>query len=286
MVKGRRAFGEGIKPVIALLTDFGNSDPYVAQMKGAILRRAPQVRLVDISHDVLPFQLEQAGFYLHVSYAHFPRGAIFLAVVDPGVGTERRILCLARDGRLFLAPDNGLLTALFKEPGQYRIFDLTAAGQSINSTSCTFHGRDIFAPLAARLSQGESPATMGKELPLEEVVRLSTAEPSLREGSLALMVLHIDRFGNVLLNANNDPCFEQVRQCGKCLLHTSSGKTSVLLPVQTYGDLRLEPDQPELYGIIEGSQGYLEIAMRQASAAKSLELHVGDRVTLVLQDGE
>ncbi|MCA1987372.1 MAG: SAM-dependent chlorinase/fluorinase, partial [Desulfovibrio sp.] len=105
------------RPVIALLTDFGHADPYVAQMKGAVLQRASDVQLIDISHEISPFGIAQAGFFLRASQGHFPCGSVFVAVVDPGVGTSRRILCLVREERLFLAPDNGLLSMLLDAPG-------------------------------------------------------------------------------------------------------------------------------------------------------------------------
>ncbi|WP_235619900.1 SAM hydrolase/SAM-dependent halogenase family protein [Megalodesulfovibrio gigas] len=275
--KGRRLATEAIRPVIALLTDFGHADPYVAQMKGAILRRAPHVQLVDISHECTPFRLEQAGFFLQVSQNHFPRGTVFVAVVDPGVGTARRIVCLARDGRLFLAPDNGILTQLLDEPGHAAVFDLTPSAEALHAASRTFHARDLFAPLAARLAQGDSPAGIGAALRLEDVVRLASVDPEQREdGALVLRVLHVDRFGNCILNAPVDSWHGTLAAWARLEVHTADGVAHPAVLANTYAELA----EGSPLGVLAGSQGYLELALSRASAARKLGLHPGDILTL------
>ncbi|GAB7079171.1 SAM hydrolase/SAM-dependent halogenase family protein [Megalodesulfovibrio paquesii] len=277
---GRRHGIEVMPPVIALLTDFGTADPYVAQMKGAILRRAPNARLVDVTHAVQPYHLEQAGFLLQASCNHFPRGTVFLAVVDPGVGTARRIICLSRDGRMFLAPDNGLLTPLLEEPGQALVHDLTPSAEAIAGASATFHARDIMGPLAARLAEGTLPAEIGREVPLEEAVRLKSPAAQQVGEALHLRVLHVDRFGNCILNAEVDPWLERLlaRQAeGRLLQVALEGETRRGLQlVRTYAELQ----DPATMGLLAGSQGYLELALDKASAAAQLGLRAGDFVRI------
>lgn len=153
---------------IALITDFGLADPYVGQMKGVLANKAPGSPVVDISHDVTPFNVAEAGFFLAASYEHFPKDAIFLAVVDPGVGSSRKIVCLQLGERLLVAPDNGLLSLALKVAwaNEVRAFDVSTAIDAPKSVSKTFHGRDVFAPLAAWFALGGSPGQLGQEISL------------------------------------------------------------------------------------------------------------------------
>ncbi len=157
---------------IALLTDFGLADPYVGQMKGVLAKKAPACPVVDISHDVAPFNVVQAGFFLASSYEHFSRDAVFLAVVDPGVGTSRKIVCVQVGERLLVAPDNGLLCLALKraQTAEVRVFDVTAALDAPKNVSSTFHGRDVFAPLAAWFALGGRPEEIGPEMSADELV--------------------------------------------------------------------------------------------------------------------
>lgn len=283
--KGR---GPGL---IALVTDFGLADPYVGQVKGVLAGIAPQVLVLDISHDVQPFNVAQAGFFLAASAPHFPERAVFMAVVDPGVGAKRAILALKREEQVFLAPDNGLLEYLLdpSESRAVRAFDLTRAEsrsglQAPRPVSATFHGRDRFAWLAARLALGEDPADMGPEAPLDRLVRLKWRRPKPFEPDplgkeMSAHVLHVDRFGNCVLNfLAGSPFFNRILDSGPSFaLRLVSPIQERLWLARTYADL----GEGEL-GLLAGSQGFLELALNRAPAAGRLGLSVGDNLTLAL----
>lgn len=256
---------------IGLITDFGLSDPYVGQMRAVLARKAPGSRVVDISHDVAPFNVAQAAFFLAASYEHFPADAVILAVVDPGVGTGRAIAALEVEGRLLVAPDNGLLALALKNAwaANIRAFDLSAAMDAPSRVSHTFHGRDVFAPLAAWLALGGKPGELGREIDPEALISLPWSHPDIRPGRACGHVLHIDRFGN-------------------CVLNLEAGSlgvpTGLRLTVPAGGDLtyaRTYGDMPEGGpGLLEGSQGFLELAVNQRSAAKRFGLSMGDAIEL------
>jgi S-adenosylmethionine hydrolase len=259
---------------VVLLTDFGLSDPYVGQMKGSLLSHAPEARIVDLSHQVEPYNILQAGFYLAASRAHFPPGTVFIAVVDPGVGGDRRIVLLEKFGQRFLAPDNGLLglTAASGGPGILRDVSPPWRGQS----SATFHGRDLFAPLAARLVRGESPHALGEEVNPHSLVRLPGCEPVRTPERVRATVLHVDHFGNCILNLDIPGWQASLAKARH--LSMTSGQTSGLRPAVTYSSL-----EPGEVGIIAGSQGYLELAMNQDSAAARLGLTPGNTLDILLE---
>ncbi len=265
--------------LVALLTDFGLTEPYAAQMKGAVLRDCPEAKVVDLTHSVEPFNLAQAGFFLDASRSTFPAGTVFVAVVDPGVGGARRLVALDKFGQFFLAPDNGLLSLLLQAPGEARCFDFSdyAAAERSN----TFHGRDVFAPLAARLARGEDPAALLPEIAPDSLVRLPWSEPEYRDcrTSLTAHVLHVDRFGNCLLNLRIEPWREILAQWPRITLFMP-GAVSLRL-VSSYADL--ERDE---FGLLAGSQGYLEVALRQASAARELGLRSGHSLSLSCEQRE
>ncbi|MGC8793227.1 MAG: SAM hydrolase/SAM-dependent halogenase family protein, partial [Bryobacteraceae bacterium] len=155
--------------IITLTTDFGLADPYVGIVKGVILGLAPGARLVDISHDVNPFEIAEAGFLIWQSWRYFPKGTVHMVVVDPGVGTLRRPIVAEAGGHYFLAPDNGVLSMIYEEQ-PHKVRAITAERYFLKPLSRTFHGRDIFAPVAARLSRGLAPARLGK--PIRDYARL------------------------------------------------------------------------------------------------------------------
>jgi len=256
---------------IGLITDFGLADPYVGQMRAVLARKAPGCLAVDITHDVAPFNVAQAAFFLAASYEHFPADAVILAVVDPGVGTDRGIVGLDIDGRLLLAPDNGLLALALQNAWAARIraFDLSVAMDAPSRVSHTFHGRDVFAPLAAWLALGGNPGELGREVDPQTLVSLPWSHPDIRPGLARGHVLHIDRFGNCVLNLEAGSLGTPA---GLRLTAPAGGK---LTYARTYGDMP-EGDP----GLLEGSQGFLELAVNQRSAAKRFGLSMGDAVEL------
>lgn len=253
--------------VIVLLTDFGLLDPYVGQMKGVLLREAPDARIVDLCHEVDAHNIIQAGFLLQASYRHFPPQSIFVNVVDPGVGSTRPIVLAERENQFFLAPDNGLLSFLIDSPASWWRIDAQAF-----AAGNTFHGRDIFAPIAARLALGATPQTMGSRVAPDTIMRRDLVWA--RTGDLAVdcMVLHVDRFGNCLLNLRAEYYDESPRAW---LL--DDGRT--IVKAATYADLA-----PGQIGILAGSQGVLELALNQGDCARTLGLCPGRNIRLTQKD--
>lgn len=249
--------------IITLLTDFGSF--YPAQMKGVILSRLMEgggamakesVTFVDIAHDIPPQDVRAGAFALLSSVRFFPVGTIHIAVVDPGVGTSRAGLVVESGGQLFVGPDNGLLLPAAKALGVPRAHRI-ACGFGASST---FHGRDIFAPVAALLAEGQSPASIGPRMRPKEI---AFGKPKKTESGVEATIIYVDRFGNLILNLRKIPAFD-IRLKG-----------IKLKKARTYAEgRRIEPL------IISGSHGFAEIAVNQGSAAEAFRLKAGDRILL------
>ncbi|MEK6710768.1 MAG: SAM-dependent chlorinase/fluorinase [Nitrospinota bacterium] len=187
------------RPVITLLSDFGLDDHYVGVMKGVILSINPEVQIVDINHAIPPFDIAAGALVLANAYHYFPKGAIHLAVVDPGVGGDRRPVMAATENYFFIGPDNGLLTYIYDDPAFLWVRHLRAVEYFLDKVSSTFHGRDLFAPVAGHLSLGESPGNFGPIV--DDPVRLPDAHPEVGpDGSIHGQVVYVDRFGNLITN--------------------------------------------------------------------------------------
>ncbi|MCJ2165382.1 MULTISPECIES: SAM-dependent chlorinase/fluorinase [unclassified Pseudodesulfovibrio] len=259
---------------IGLITDFGLTDPYVGQIKAVLAKKAPHCTVVDISHDVEPFNTAQAGFFLAASYEHFPEDAVILAVVDPGVGTNRKIICLEIGNRLLVAPDNGLLSLALKFSWtDVRAFDLSRAVDAPKKVSHTFHGRDVFAPLVAWLALGGRPQDLGDEMDPADLVSRTWSNASISTGKAQGHVLHIDRFGNCVLNIEAGSLGTPAN------LRMISPAGGRLAYVTTYAEM--PEGEP---GLLEGSQGFLELAVNQRSAAKRFGLSMGDPIELAWEE--
>ncbi len=251
--------------LIVLLTDFGHIDPYVGQMKGMIYRKFPEARIVDLSHGVRTFNVEQAGFLLSASLDHFPHGSVFAAVVDPGVGSDRSIVLADTGTYLILAPDNGLLSLLFEEGLILRVYRY----RGNLPASSTFHGRDIIAPLTAYLAQKKKVPEEFSPMDPDELILTGLLKPRFSESGLECRVVHQDRFGNLILDLN-------IRDwVGRLKGRKFRLKDLDLFPVSYYAAI---PDG--CLGLVPGSQGRLEIAAREKSAADLLETGPGDRVVI------
>ncbi len=256
--------------VITLTTDFGHKGPFVAVMKGAILQRAPDARIIDLTHEIHVHWPAEAGFWLARAYRYFPTGSIHVAVVDPGVGTQRDIVAVEFDGHVFLAPDNGLLPTQFENPAQRRAWRLSEqwrAGRSWPQPSNTFHGRDIFAPLAAELATGRiKPADIGPAV--SELIPSLLEEPVVNDGQIQGTVVTIDHFGNLITNIDQRLLanFEapQVTVAG----HRFDIRS-------TYGNAT-----PGDFLALINSFDVIEIARAEGSAADSLGLGRGAPVTV------
>lgn len=241
-------------PIVTLLSDFGSGSGYPAQMKGVILGRLPDARLVDLSHDVPPFDVLAGALMLEGCVPAFPRSAVHLAVVDPGVGTERRPICLVDgEGRRFVGPDNGLFTPFLSGAWEVRLLD--APGIVPVPASHTFHGRDLFAPVAAWLGGGGDPRQLGPEV--HDPVRLDWRGPTSKGDELQGETLAADPFGNLITSIRGSDLRGAV-------VSVWVGDRPARW-VRTFGDARAG----DLLALL-GSGGRVEIAIREGSAAAEL----------------
>lgn len=249
--------------VIALLTDFGSRDNYVGAMKGVILSVAPSAVIVDITHEVAAQDIREAAYTLRACYRDFPAGTIFVTVVDPGVGSDRRALVVESDGYYFVGPDNGLLSFIFRDKS--RVFALTNERYFRLPISTTFHGRDIFAPVAAHLSRGVRAEEFGP--PVSDFICLLEINARVFEGGVEGAVIHIDRFGNIVTNitAGDLPGAYTVELGGAI--------------VENRRKFYAEAAKDEVFSIM-GSAGFLEISVRDGSAAEVLGVQRGQKVSV------
>jgi S-adenosylmethionine hydrolase len=258
--------------LIALLTDFGQQDGYVGVMKGVILSLEPRVTLVDLTHAVPPQDVLTGAWMLHISWRYFPEGTIFLCVVDPGVGTTRRAIALQAAGRTFVGPDNGLFTYVLEAVTVERAVALDNPAYQLPSPSATFHGRDIFAPAVGNLAAGVALSQLGSPLDPSNLVRASLPQAVWRAGALIAHVLHIDAFGNVILDL--DPA-----QTDLILTNSAAeavvGWRRIVERVRTYGEGPMNE-----CALLRDSSGHLAIILRGGSAAQMLHLRRGDEVRI------
>ena len=262
-------------PVIGLFTDYGWEDPYVAQLKGSILTINPAARILDITHTVTPFNVTEGAYLLDQCAEEFPAGTIFVAVVDPQVGTPRDpILLETGKGKFCVGPDNGLFTQVLAHEGFAKAWKLDQPEFfRPGDVSHTFHGRDIFGPVAAHLAGGTDPERFGT--PIKTLMLLPDKEPSFSAGLITAEVLHTDRFGNVILNVETGSETAAKLKEGN-LVKISIGRESYSAPlVATYGDV---PKGRLL--LLYGSSGLLEIGINQGSAARQLKVEPGTAVYL------
>lgn len=254
--------------LITLTTDFGLKDSYVGTMKGVILGINPQATIVDLCHEIEPQNVRQAAFVLYTAYRYFPRGTIHVVVVDPGVGSERRAIALRTPMATFVAPDNGVLSYVVADEEVERVVSLTNPQYWLAEVSSTFHGRDIFAPLAAHLSLGVPLEELGEAL--AEIVTFSVPQPEIGEdGTLRGHIIHVDRFGNLITDVK-----QQAARLSQETIIEVRGHRIVGLR-RTYA----EAAKGEILALI-GSSGHLEIAMRGGSAMRTLGMKVGDEVKI------
>jgi hypothetical protein len=258
------------RPVIALLTDFGTADHYVGSMKGVILGICPDAAIVDITHEITPHDVLEGALELAASHQAFPADTVFLAVVDPGVGSGRRGLAAAAGDYRFVAPDNGLLTAVFHESPPSQVVELAERRFARPETSRTFEGRDRFAPAAAWLASGADVAAMGPAV--LDPVALDVPRPLATAGFIVGVVLRVDRFGNVVTNIDRQ-AFARASKAGSLQVGIGDWMTTRL--VETYSDLA----SGEIAALF-GSRGCLEVSAREASAARLLGVRRGERVTV------
>jgi S-adenosyl-L-methionine hydrolase (adenosine-forming) len=264
---------------IALLTDFGTRDPYVAAVKGVIAARC-DARIEDLTHEIAPFDVFGAAWFLRSVVSYWPSGTVFVVVVDPGVGTTRRILAAQRDGRTFLAPDNGVLTFCISMEDRHSCLSSGDDRQECLSSieivsvenesfflpdgSATFHGRDRFAPLAAAIANGTRLEELGPRV--DDVVRVDYTPPSYGAGKIDGTIVAVDRFGNLITDIEAAKIeFDPRLRAGRHVVERLE---------RNYGDAK---DGPFL---IAGSTGCIELSLANGSAAEHLRLGRGEKVSI------
>lgn len=250
--------------MITLITDFGGSE-YVGAMKGMIYSLCPDVKVVDISHNIEKFDIRHAAYVLHSVCGYFPHGTIHCVVVDPGVGTERRSVIIKTNDYFFIGPDNGVFSLV---EGIEEIYEITA-----ESKSKTFHGRDLFAPIAAKIACGAEPQEFGNSI--EDIEKIELKEVEITGDKIIGEVLCTDYFGNAITNIKS----EDFDRLGIAF------KSNIVLEIDKK---RFEPRFLESYGFAEegelcclvGSGGYLEVAINQGDASQTLGVYGGERVVI------
>lgn len=253
------------RPVIALLTDFGTCDHYAGTMKAVVLGICPDVTLVDISHDIPPHDVLTGALELAACYKYFPAGTIFLVVVDPGVGSARRGIAAETGDYRFIAPDNGVLTAVLKDTPPKRVVDLTERRYARATVSRTFEGRDRFAPAAAWLAKGVDLAALGRSA--GDCHQLTIPVPHLADGTMVGEVLRVDRFGNLVTNIDRKLFDKFAQSTG---IELSAGAHRVARVIATYADAA-----PGEICALFGSTDHLEVAVNSGSASERLSLTRG-----------
>jgi len=265
-----------MKPVIALIADFGSADAYVPQMKGAILTIHPEARLMDLTHNLGAHQLFEASYLLHKSTSTLPAESIICAVIDPGVGSERRgIAVRTMSGRTYIGPDNGIFSHILHREGLSTAVVLDRPEfYRIPDPSATFHGRDIFGPVAAHLSKGVSLTELGT--PTRELQMLELPKPTTLGTKINGQIVHIDHFGNIITNIHRRDLPETA---ANQLIKIIFRKRTLTLPVvNTYS----EAPAKRLFALFN-SDNEFEIALKESSAADTLKPNVGDAVVLLLK---
>ncbi len=264
-------------PLIALLTDFGNSDYFVGSLKGVILSINPVVRLVDITHQVDSFDVFDASFILYASACFFPKETIFLSVVDPGVGSSRKIILVRTQKHYFISPDNGLLTLVLDKEKPEEIREVNNPVYFLEETSSTFEARDKMASVAAWVSLGISTSEFGPEC--HRFVKLNYRKPVQTNNQITGSIIYVDKFGNGITDIKFE-WFDQLRQRfpeKKIILQVKERKIAGFSLNYTSG-----PDNEVFF--LQGSLGYLEVALKKGSASLELNFKPKDEVILYLED--
>ena len=255
--------------LITLLTDFGNKDGFVGTMKGVILVINPNVKIIDVSHEISQGDINSAGFILAQSAPYFPANTIHVAVVDPGVGSTRKALLVETPNAFFIAPDNGLLKFIFAKEKNCKVFEITNTAYFLDNVSNTFHGRDIFAPVAAFLSKGISPEKIGPVT--NEFERGKISLPAEKGNNVFGEIIYIDHFGNLITNipAKMLKSVNEIRIGNKTLPGIFT----------TYSSVK----ESELVSVI-GSHGLVEIAKRNGNAHMELNAELATKVIIESND--
>jgi S-adenosyl-L-methionine hydrolase (adenosine-forming) len=265
------------RPIVTLTTDFGTNDHFVGAVKGVILDIAPEAAIVDISHAVQAYDVLDGALAISQTYSYFPTGTVHLVVVDPGVGTTRRPIIASSDGYHFVAPDNGVLSMVYAKEERIHVRHVTSDHYFRQPVSNTFHGRDVFAPVAAYLAKMVDSHKFGEEI--EDYVRFAAPRPKpVAENRLRAVVLKVDRFGNLITNVTPEDA--PALFAGKVGFKIVVGSKEITAIRTAYA----EGTPGEVFGIV-GSMGYLEIVANRAPAAQITGAGKGSEVSVLLGEG-
>lgn len=258
-------------PIITLTTDYGTNDHLVGTLKGVILKINPDVTIVDITHHVAPYDLLDGALAIGAAYPYFPARTIHVVVVDPGVGTERRPLLVTSENQYFVAPDNGVLSLIYERDPNVVVRHANVEHYYLQPLSKTFHGRDVFAPVAAWLAKSGQTASMGDVI--DDYKKFAMPRPKATDAVLKGSVLRVDSFGNLVTNFRPEDLSEEERKNGKVEMKVGTHDVSRLVDTFALG----AAGEPIAY---VGSSGYLEIAVNKGNASRTLGLGRGAAVTL------
>lgn len=256
--------------ILTLLTDFGEQDGFVGVMKGTILKINPNARIIDISHQIPSHQIDAAAFVLHTSYSYFPERSIHIVVVDPGVGSNRRIIACSASTHIFLAPDNGVLKYIFHEFKSDSVIQVSNRDYFLDAISHTFHGRDIFAPVAAHLSRSTHLSELGESISGFE--RGTVLLPQISENIIRGQIIYIDKFGNLITNIKPENIPNSISNAKL----TISGQD---FKIDGIYDCYADAASTEPLALW-GSHGYLEIAVNQKRANAVLKMTYNDQIVI------
>ncbi|WXG42748.1 MAG: SAM-dependent chlorinase/fluorinase [Promethearchaeati archaeon SRVP18_Atabeyarchaeia-1] len=260
-------------PIIALLSDFGLNDPYVASMKGVILSICRRAVLIDITHAVAKFNAQQGAYLLAATVSYFPPGTIHVCVVDPEVGTERKALLIKTRRSYLVGPDNGVLIPAADKEGLERVIEIRNRKYVLGRISSTFHGRDIFASVAGHLAEGVSAAEFGPEI--EEYVRQKPSKPLVSRDRAVGQIIHIDGFGNIVTNISPDELNELKIRAGSMISVGIGLVTKRMKFCSTYNEV----DVGEHLALV-GSTGFLEVSVNRGNASSIHNAQEGSQVTV------
>lgn len=265
------------RPIITLTTDFGLNDHFVGAMKGVILDIVPEAAIVDVSHAVQAFDVLDGAIAISQAYSYFPNGTVHVVVVDPGVGTTRRPIIASSDGYHFVAPDNGVLSMVYAKEERIHVRHVTSDHYFRQPVSNTFHGRDVFAPIAAYLAKQVDSHKFGEEV--EDYVRFAAPHPKpAGDNRIRAVVLKVDRFGNLITNVTP--------QDVPALFSDKPGAFKISVGNKEVTEIRTayaDAAPGQVFGIL-GSMGYLEIAANRAPASQITGANKGSEVSIVLGD--
>jgi S-adenosylmethionine hydrolase len=259
--------------IVTLMTDFGTKSGYAAQMKAVLLSHANSINIVDITHEISPQNIREGAFVLRQSVKYFPKGTIHIAIVDPGVGTERKGIIIATKSQIFIGPDNGLMMPAAHFLGDFAVFELSNPLYMMQNVSNTFHGRDIFSPVAANIIKGVPFDQFGKRL--FNFVDLDFGQGSVDSQSATGRIIHIDSFGNIITNIDGDKIKKYAEYGKKLMIFIGSERREIAF-FKAYGFAR----KRQMLATV-GSTNLFEIGINQGNAAKRLGVKLDDEIKIL-----